>query len=164
MLSGKQHIKLEQYVQAMYFNEVLDAANIRLNSMSFGQYELLRREGTGEKRITGLELDVFDNYTGRSRSVKSLSGGESFKAALALAFGLSDVIQARSGGMQIDTLFIDEGFGTLDDESLTSVMRTLDGLSGGDRLIGIISHVPQLKEQIEKQIIVKKTKTGSVII
>ena len=164
MLSGKQRIKLEQYVQAMYFNEVLDAANIRLDSMSFGQYELLRREGTGEKRITGLELDVFDNYTGRSRSVKSLSGGESFKAALALAFGLSDVIQSRSGGLQIDTLFIDEGFGTLDDESLASVMRTLDGLSGGDRLIGIISHVPQLKEQIEKKIIVKKTKTGSVII
>lgn len=163
MLSGKQHIKLEQYVQSMYFNEILDAANIRLSSMSFGQFELMRREGSGEKRITGLELDVFDNYTGRSRSVKSLSGGESFKAALALAFGLSDVIQARSGGLQIDTLFIDEGFGTLDDESLASVMRTLDGLSGGDRLIGIISHVPQLKEQIEKKIIVKKTKSGSVI-
>ena len=162
-LTGKQHLKLEQYVQALYFNEVLDAANIRLDAMSFGQYELLRREGTGEKRISGLELDVFDNYTGRSRSVKSLSGGESFKASLALAFGLSDVIQSRSGGLQIDTLFIDEGFGTLDDESLASVMSTLGGLSGGDRLIGIISHVPQLKEQIEKKITVKKTKTGSVV-
>ncbi len=163
-LAGKQKLAFEQYVQVAYFNRILNEANSRLKRMTNGRYELQRREEALDIRSqTGLEIDVLDYYTGRTRTVKSLSGGESFKASLALALGLSDVIQRHAGGVEIDTLFIDEGFGSLDTESLDQAVQTLLGLAAGDRLVGIISHVSELKEQIERQIIIKKSSGGSRI-
>jgi exonuclease SbcC len=163
-LSGKQKLAFEQYVQASYFNQILMEANKRLKLMTSNRFELFRREEAIDYRSqTGLEIDVLDHYTGRLRSVKSLSGGESFKASLALALGLSDVIQGHAGGVEIDTLFIDEGFGALDAESLEQAIQTLSGLASGNRLVGIISHVSELKERIDKQIIIEKSHSGSVI-
>ena len=128
--------------------------------MTGGQYELKRRKTADAMRSqTGLELDVIDHYNGTERSVKTLSGGESFKASLALALGLSDEVQ-MSTGIQLDTLFVDEGFGSLDPESLSQAYNTLAGLTEGNRLVGIISHVAELKERIDKQIVVTKEKSG----
>ncbi|MBQ2319613.1 MAG: SMC family ATPase, partial [Clostridia bacterium] len=133
----------------------------RLVTMSGGQYELIRRRDTDNRRSqTGLELDVIDHYNGSSRPVNTLSGGESFKASLALALGLSDEIQSSAGGVRLDSMFIDEGFGSLDEKSLDQAMKSLEKLSDGNRLVGIISHVAELKERIDKQIIVTKQKTG----
>ncbi|MBE6822633.1 MAG: SMC family ATPase [Ruminococcaceae bacterium] len=163
-LPGKQKLALEQYVQASYFNQIIAEANKRLLQMSEGRFQLLRREeATDFRSQTGLELDVLDHYTGKIRTVKSLSGGESFKASLALALGLSDVIQSYAGGVEVDTMFIDEGFGALDAESLEQAIRTLNGLTAGNRLVGIISHVAELKERIDRQIIVKKGVSGSTV-
>ncbi|MBE6013230.1 MAG: SMC family ATPase [Lachnospiraceae bacterium] len=163
-LAGKQKIAFEQYVQAAYFSQILIEANKRLSIMTNSRFELLRKKDSADLRSqTGLEIDVMDNYTGRIRSVKSLSGGESFKAALSLALGLSDVIQRYAGGVELDALFIDEGFGALDTESLEQAINTLAGLAEGNRLVGIISHVSELKERIDKQIIIKKHSTGSSI-
>lgn len=163
-LAGKQKLAFEQYVQATYFSRILLEANKRLRIMTNGRYELLRREDPLDLRSqTGLEINVLDNYTGRSRSVKSLSGGESFKASLSLALGLSDVIQSYAGGVEINTLFIDEGFGALDGESLDQALQTLVSLTEGNRLVGIISHVSELKERIDRQILIKKTSSGSMI-
>lgn len=163
-LAGKQKLAFEQYVQAAYFNRILLEANKRLRLMTNGRYELLRREDSLDLRSqTGLEINVLDNYTGRPRSVKSLSGGESFKASLSLALGLSDVIQGYAGGVEINTLFIDEGFGALDGESLDQALQTLVSLTEGNRLVGIISHVAELKERIDKQIQIEKTSIGSSI-
>jgi exonuclease SbcC len=163
-LAGKQKLAFEQYVQATYFNQILLEANKRLRIMTNGRYELLRREDPLDLRSqTGLEINVLDNYTGRSRSVKSLSGGESFKASLSLALGLSDVIQGYAGGVEINTLFIDEGFGALDGESLDQALQTLISLTEGNRLVGIISHVSELKERIDRQIQIQKTNIGSNI-
>lgn len=163
-LAGKQKLAFEQYVQASYFNRILVEANKRLKIMTNSRFELLRREDAADLRSqTGLEIDVLDHYTGRVRSVKSLSGGESFKASLSLALGLSDVIQSCAGGVEIDTLFIDEGFGALDSESLEQAIQTLAGLASGNRLVGIISHVSELKERIDRQINIKKTVYGSSI-
>jgi exonuclease SbcC len=129
--------------------------------MSGGQYELKRRKEADDKRSqTGLELDVIDHYNGTERSVKTLSGGESFKASLSLALGLSDEIQSSAGGIRLDTMFVDEGFGSLDEESLNQAIRALLTLSEGNRLVGIISHVAELKERIERQIVVTKEKSG----
>ena len=130
--------------------------------MTGGQYDLERHIGsTGDNRgQTGLELDVIDHYNGSRRSVSSLSGGEKFKASLSLALGLSDEIQSSAGGIKLDTMFVDEGFGTLDEESLRQAMDALRSLSNGNRLVGIISHVAELKEKIDKQIIIKKEKIG----
>ena len=162
--STLQKISFERYVQTVYFDQILGRANYRLRKMTNQRYELVRsNEGTDSRQVTGLDLDVWDYYTGKSRSVKSLSGGESFKASLCLALGLSDVAQSYSGGIQIDTLFIDEGFGALDVESLEQAIQILLELAEGDRMIGIISHVAELKERIEKQIIIRKTKSGSVV-
>lgn len=163
-LSGRQKLAFEQYVQASYFNQILLEANKRLKIMTQGRYELLRREEPMDLRSqTGLEINVLDYYTGRVRSVKSLSGGEAFKASLSLALGLSDVIQSYAGGVEIDTLFIDEGFGALDSESLEQALETLVGLAEGNRLVGIISHVSELKEKIDRQILIQKSSSGSSI-
>lgn len=160
-LANKQKIMLEAYVQASYFDRVIQRANTRFMVMSAGQYELRRRrEADNNKSQSGLELDVVDHYNGTVRSVKTLSGGESFKASLSLALGLSDEIQAAAGGVRLDTMFVDEGFGSLDEESLQQAMRALSGLAQSNRLVGIISHVAQLKEKIEKQIVVTKEKSG----
>ena len=129
--------------------------------MSGGQYELKRRKvATDFRGQSGLELDVKDYYNGSVRDVKTLSGGESFKASLSLALGLSDEIQSMAGGIKLDTMFIDEGFGSLDDESLAQAMHALSGLTEGNKLIGIISHVGELKNRIDKQLVVTKEKTG----
>lgn len=157
----KQKIKLETYVQMAYFDRILAHANVRLRNMSGGQYELVRRnEADNFRSQTGLDLDVTDYYNGSVRDVKTLSGGESFKASLALALGMSDVIQSMAGGIKLDTLFVDEGFGSLDEQSLHHAIRMLEDLAQSDRLIGIISHVSTLKEHIDRQIIVTKDKSG----
>ena len=162
--STLQKVSFERYVQTVYFDQILGRANYRLRKMTNQRYELMRSsEGLDSRLVTGLDLDVWDYYTGKSRSVKSLSGGESFKASLCLALGLSDVAQSYSGGIQIDTLFIDEGFGALDAESLEQAIQILLELAEGDRMIGIISHVAELKERIDRQIIIRKTKSGSMI-
>lgn len=163
-LPGKQKLAFEQYVQAAYFQQILAEANKRLRGMTNSRYELRRRENAADMRSqTGLEIEVLDQYTGRIRSVKSLSGGESFKASLCLALGLSDAIQNYAGGVEIDTLFIDEGFGALDAESLEQAIQTLAGLASGNRLVGIISHVSELKERIDRQIQIIKSNHGSSI-
>ena len=130
-------------------------------AMSCGQYELKRADSSDNlKGQSGLDLNVIDHYNGSERSVKTLSGGESFKASLALALGLSEEIHAKSGGIQIDTLFVDEGFGSLDEESLNQAMNALANVTEGNRLVGIISHVREVKERIDRKIIVTKDKIG----
>jgi exonuclease SbcC len=161
-LSGKQKVAFEQYVQGVYFDMVLQEANKRFGIMSGNRYSLVRNEGGVDKRSkSGLEIDVKDRHTAKTRSVKSLSGGESFKASLSLALGLSDVVQNFSGGVQVDTMFIDEGFGTLDSESLETAMDILAELTEGDRLVGIISHLEELKSRIDKKIIISRDPQGS---
>ena len=151
---------LETYIQTTFFDRIVARANVRLMKMTGGQYDLKRRKSADSMRVhTGLELDVIDHYNGTERSVKTLSGGESFKASLALALGLSDEVQ-MSTGIRLDTLFVDEGFGSLDPESLEQAYRTLAGLTEGNRLVGIISHVSELKEKIDRQILVTKAKSG----
>ncbi len=160
-ISGKEKIMLETYIQMTYFDRIIERANSRLMTMSGGQYELKRRrEAENNRSQSGLDLDVIDHYNGTERSVKTLSGGEAFKASLSLALGLSDEIQASAGGVKLDTMFVDEGFGSLDDDSLDQAMRALSGLADGNRLVGIISHVGELKNRIDKQIIVTKDKSG----
>ncbi|MBQ7499400.1 MAG: SMC family ATPase [Clostridia bacterium] len=160
-ISGKEKIMLETYIQMTYFDRIIARANTRLVTMSNGQFELKRRESADNNRSqSGLELDVIDYYNGSVRSVNTLSGGESFKASLSLALGLSDEICSGAGGIRIDTMFVDEGFGSLDTDSLRQAMNALAGLTEGNRLVGIISHVSELKERIDKQIVVTKEKTG----
>ncbi len=162
--NNSKRLVFEQYVLASYFEEILKAANLRLHGMTGGRYELRRLLAVGDGRSKdSLEMEVLDYYTGKYRSVKTLSGGETFKVSLSLALGMSDVVQAMSGGICVDTLFIDEGFGSLDSESLEQACETLHSLVEKDRLIGIISHVPELSEKIENQIRIKKTSAGSRI-
>ena len=159
-LSGKRKIELETYIQMAYFDRILRRANLRLLTMSSGQYELKRQtDGDGKKEKAGLELNVIDHYNGTERSVKTLSGGESFQASLSLALGLSDEIQSAAGGIRLDTMFVDEGFGSLDEEALNQAMKALADLTEGERMVGIISHVSELKERIEKKIIVTKNRS-----
>lgn len=164
MLSGKRRIEFEQYVQSAYFDMIIQEANKRLTKMTDNRYLLIRKENAekASDRI-GLDLEVIDNYNGKKRDVKSLSGGEAFKAALSLALGLSDIIQSYSGGVVIDTLFIDEGFGSLDAESREQAISTLASLVDGNKLIGIISHVTELKDRLDKKIVVNKSTTGSFV-
>lgn len=160
-ISGKEKIMLETYIQMTYFDRIINRANRRFIVMSGGQYELKRRiEAENNRSQSGLELDVLDHYNGTLRSVKTLSGGESFKASLSLALGLSDEIQSSAGGIKLESMFVDEGFGSLDDESLSQAVKALSSLADGNRLVGIISHVGELKERIERRIIVTKDKMG----
>ena len=160
-LAGKEKIMLETYIQMTFFDKIIARANTRLMVMSDGQYELKRRREAGNNKTqSGLDLNVIDHYNGTERSVRTLSGGESFKASLSLALGLSDEIQSSAGGIRLDTMFVDEGFGSLDEESLEQAMKALSNLTDGNRLVGIISHVGELKTRIEKQILVTKEKSG----
>ena len=162
--TGNGKITLEQYIQAAGFDGIIAAANRRLQPMSDGQYELYRQEDSLGKRSNNfLDLEVLDNHTGRRRPVGNLSGGESFKASLSLALGLSDTVSSNMGGIQMDALFIDEGFGTLDRKSIESAMDILINLSSTSKLVGVISHREELIENIPQQIRVKKTKDGSSI-
>lgn len=157
-------VNLQRYVLGVLLDDVLVHATRRLLKMSDGRYELVRRrEPGGGRRPSGLDLEVYDDYTGESRSVATLSGGESFIAALSLALGLSDVVQAQSGGIRLDTLFVDEGFGTLDSESLEMAVSTLMDLQRAGRMVGVISHVSELREQMDVRIDISKGKAGSTI-
>lgn len=163
-ISGKSKITLEQYIQAAGFDHIIAAANRRLLPMSDNQFELFRQEDSaGRRSSTILDLEVLDHFTGHRRPVGSLSGGESFQASLSLALGLSDTVSSNLGGIQMDALFIDEGFGTLDRRSMESAMNILVSLSGNRKLVGIISHREELKENIPQQIRVTKTREGSRI-
>lgn len=160
-ISGKEKIMLETYIQTSYFERILRRANLRFLIMSSGQYEFKRlRQSGGGRSQSGLELNITDHYNGTERSVKTLSGGESFIAALSLALGLSEEIQCSAGGIQMDTMFVDEGFGSLDSDALQQAYTALVSLTDGSRLVGIISHVGELKEKIDRQILVRKEKTG----
>lgn len=163
-VSGKEKLSFETYLQGAYFSRILGAASQRLRAMSGERFLLRRRtEGGSLKGQSGLELDVFDNYTGRVRDVRTLSGGESFLASLSLALGFSDVVQHHSGGVHIDAMFIDEGFGSLDSQTLDGAVTTLQNLAGQNRIIGIISHVAELSERIDRQIIVHRGQSGSTL-
>lgn len=159
-LTGQERFRLETYIQTTCFARVLYRANLRLRVMSSGQYDLLRRTDVGLRGQVGLDLDVVDHWNGTIRGVETLSGGESFLASLALALGLADEIQSSAGGVKLDTMFVDEGFGSLDEESLQKAIQALSQLGEGQRLVGIISHVAGLKEKIDRQIVVKKDLSG----
>ena len=160
-LPGREKIMLETWVQTAFFDRIVARANTRFMVMSGGQYELARRAQADNNRSqTGLELDVIDHYNGSRRSVRSLSGGESFQASLCLALGLADEIQSAAGGIRLESMFVDEGFGSLDEEALRQALRALEDLTEGDRLVGIISHVTELKDRIDRQIRVTKDRTG----
>lgn len=159
-ISGKEKITLETFVQMTYFDSIIRKANIRLLTMSDGQYELVRRSDAETlKKNEGLALDVIDHFNGSSRSVSTLSGGESFMASLCLALGLSDEIQSSNGGIKLDTMFVDEGFGSLDGEALDRALSALTSLSQGNRLVGIISHVDALRDRIDNKIVITKDRT-----
>ncbi len=161
-LKGKDRITFETYVQGMYFDMVISAANIRLKAMTSGRYELMRRTGASDLRgQSGLDLNVHDNYTGKGRDASSLSGGEAFEASLSLALGLSDVIQQYAGGITLEAMFVDEGFGSLDEETLQAAIKMLINLTGSNKLIGVISHVEELRNSIDNKIIVSKGQSGS---
>ena len=163
-IKGKNKLEFEQYVQASYFDKVIVSANKRFSYMTDSRYLLLRKKESNKiSDKLGLEIEIFDNYTGKKRDVTSLSGGESFKASLSLALGISDVIQEYAGGIVVDVMFIDEGFGSLDNDSLESAISAIIKLSDNNKLVGIISHVNELKDRIDKKIIVKKSNKGSVV-
>ncbi len=164
-LTGKKHVMFETWIQMTFFDRILRRANVHLMQMSGGKYDLKRRETPDDNRgQSGLELDVIDHTNGSTRSVKTLSGGESFIASLSLALGLSEEIQMSAGGIRLDTMFVDEGFGSLDEETLQQAMRALTGLTESNRLIGIISHVSELRRAIDRQIVVQKLRTGGSTI
>ena len=165
LIAGKQTgVNFERYVLGALLDEVLAAANVRLGGMSRHRYELQRSKTWDDKRVKqiGLDIEVFDNFTGYARPANTLSGGETFLASLSLALGLADVVQTYSGGIHLDTIFIDEGFGTLDGETLDFALKALLNLRVGGRLVGIISHVPELKERIDARLAVHKTDRGSM--
>ncbi|ENO75762.1 AAA family ATPase, partial [Thauera sp. 63] len=157
-----RNLTFQRYVLAALLDDVLRAASLRLSAMSRGRYQLQRREDVADaRRAAGLDLEVFDEYTGRTRPASTLSGGEGFMASLSLALGLSDVVQAYAGGVQLDTLFIDEGFGSLDPESLDMAMKALIDLQQRGRTVGVISHVEEMKQQIDVTIEVVQGVRGS---
>jgi exonuclease SbcC len=154
---------LETYVQRYYLERILYAANLRFSEMSAGQFELRMYDldKAGEGKNKGLDLMVYSSVTGKEREVRTLSGGESFMAALSLALGMADQIQERSAAVNLDVMFIDEGFGSLDDHSRNQAVRVLMNMAGGSKLIGIISHVTELKQEIDNQLVVTKDDEGS---
>lgn len=154
---------LETYVQRYYLERILSAANRRFQEMSAGQFELrmYELEKAGEGKNRGLDLMVYSTVTGKEREIRTLSGGESFMAALSLALGMADQIQESSASIHLDVMFIDEGFGSLDEHSRNQAVRVLQEMAGGSKLIGIISHVTELKQEIENQLIVQKDENGS---
>ena len=163
VIPGARKVTMEVYILQFYFRRVIAAANRRLQRMSRGRFRLKTQETGGARAQTGLDLDVFDADTGKARDVRTLSGGESFLASLCLALGFADVVQGSRGGVQLDTLFIDEGFGALDEQTLRTAMQVLLELASGSRLVGIISHVGALRDAIDRKILVQKTPTGSHI-
>lgn len=164
LISVNGKLTFETFVQGFYFDQVLISANARFNNMSNSRYELFRNESsTDNRKQSGLDMEVADNYTGKRRNVSSLSGGEAFKAALSLALGLSDVIQNFAGGIQIDLMLIDEGFGALDENSRLQAVSVLQNLSDGNRMVGVISHIEEIKDSIDNKIIVNKSTSGSTI-
>lgn len=164
-LSGSVKLDFETYVQRQYFKKIIQAANQRLARMAGGEFLLQCRdiEHLGSQGQAGLDLDVYHLASDSVRDVRTLSGGESFMASLAMALGLSDIVQNTAGAVSIDTMFVDEGFGALDDEAREQAVRVLADLAGEQRLVGIISHVNELKEQIDRKLVVKKTETGSTV-
>ena len=163
-VSRRVKISFETYVQQYYFKQVIAAANKRLTVLTDGMFVLrVKEEARNMRSQAGLDLDVLDRSTGLWRDVSTLSGGESFMASLALALGLADTVQSRSGGVRLDAMFIDEGFGTLDENSLRQAMELLTRLAGGRRLVGVISHMAELKERIDKKVVVTKTAAGSAL-
>ena len=163
-LPGVERKTFETYVQAYYFAQVVALANQRLEQMSGGRFRLIhRREALDLRSRSGLELDVFDYYTGKQRPASTLSGGETFMASLSLALGMSDVMQSSAGGFDIDTLFVDEGFGSLDADALDQAVAILEDLGTGSRLIAIISHVASLRERIPNQILLQSGPGGSIL-
>ena len=163
-MAGTERLTFETFVQMRYFEVVLAAANTRLSEMTQGQYELVRCERLeGGSAKVGLNVDVLDNFTGKARSAKSLSGGEKFMASLALALGLSEVVQRQAGGIQLDTMFVDEGFGSLDQEKLRLVMRAMSRPGSSGKLVGIISHVEELMGTIDRKIVVERGREGSTL-
>ena len=166
LLSGNMsgnRMDLETYVQRYYLEKILYAANRRFANMSAGQFELrmVDEENAGKGKNRGLDLMVYSNVTGKEREVRTLSGGESFMAALALALGMADQIQESSAAIHLDVMFVDEGFGSLDEHSREQAVKVLQELAGGSKLIGIISHVTELKQEIEDQLIFSKDEKGS---
>ena len=160
--NNPRRMTFQRYVLATLLDEVLEAASLRLLRMSRGRYALQRVREQGDQRMAGgLDLEVFDHDTGSARPANTLSGGEGFLASLSLALGLADVVQSRAGGIQLDTLFVDEGFGTLDPESLDFAIRTLLDLQQAGRLVGIISHVSELRERIDVRLEVRPGAGGS---
>jgi len=159
--NNSQKISFERYILASYFDDIIKMANIHLLKMSDARYLLKRKEDRSKRSPSGLDLEIIDSYTGKERGVSTLSGGESFKASLALALGLADIVQMYSGGVSIETMFIDEGFGSLDSHSLESAIDTLMNLDKSGRLVGIISHVPELKERIPAKLYIEKSINGS---
>ncbi len=159
-ISGHK-VKFETYLQGHYLDMVLAKANMRFSKMTGGRYSLVRSERTSGQGAAGLDIDIFDAHSNKARASTTLSGGESFKASLSLALGLSDIARMHAGGISVDCMFIDEGFGTLDDESRRSAVETLCELSQGNKSVGIISHVAELKEFIDNQVLVTGDETGS---
>ena len=162
-LPGRPKIDFEAYVQRRYFQQIIAFANRRLETMTGGNFVLRCRsmEQLGNRGSVGLDLDVYSLETGKLRDVRTLSGGESFMAALSMALGMADVISRSAGGIQMKAMFVDEGFGSLDEYSREQAIGVLSELAGSDRMIGIISHVTELKESIDRQLVVTKTKRGS---
>lgn len=159
---GQRRVALTTYVLRHWFGQVVAAANVRLSAMSSGRYELRRTDEAGSRRErAGLTLAVIDRHTGAERSPRSLSGGETFYTSLALALGLADVVKAEAGGVDLDTLFIDEGFGALDSDTLDQVMAVIDELRDRGRVVGIVSHLADLKERVPERLEVRRLPNGS---
>ena len=160
--NNAQRLSFETFVLTGYFEQIISVANLHLQQMTSGRYELLRKKDRSRgNQYSGLDLEIFDSYTGSARHVSTLSGGESFKASLALALGLAEVVQRHAGGIRIETMFIDEGFGSLDAQSLDSAVDTLMSLQNSGHLVGVISHVSQLADRIPAKLAVSASPQGS---